>query len=171
MKPYIKYGLIGAGLSTVWTLIGYLMGNESQESLKWIGYAVIISICVFCFRGAILGIRNMKNGFISFKEAFRVAFMTGLVMGIINSVFSYFYFAYINPEFISFILNKAQQDMLDKGMSDEQVEMAISMQKKFMSPAMMGVFGFVFMMIFNALMGLIMSAIMKKENPDDVFNG
>lgn len=169
MKPHVKYALIGTGFSTLWTLIGYLMGNESQESLKWVGWAVILAISIFCFRGAILEVRIAKNGFISFKEAFKICFMTALIMCFINSVFSYFYFAYINPDFVTYILDKAQQDMIDKGLSDEQVEMTIAMQEKFMSPMMMGVWGFVAMIIFNALVGLVTAAVMKKENPDDVF--
>ena len=171
MKPFVKYGLIAAGLSILWSLIGYLLGNETQESLKWVSNIIMISISVLCFRGAIAEVRASQNGFISFKEAFRVSFMTGLIAAIINLGFTYVYFTYINPEFIGFIIEKAQQDMIDKGMGDEQVEMAIKMQSKFMSPPIMSAFAFIFSLIFNVIIGLIMAAIMKKENPDEVFGG
>jgi Protein of unknown function (DUF4199) len=171
MKPYVKYGLIAAGISIAWSLIGYLLGNETQESLKWVSNIVIITVSVLCFRGAIAEVRTAQNGFISFRQAFKVSFLTGLIAAVINLAFTYVYFTYINPEFIGFIIEKAQQDMIDKGMSDEQVEMAIKMQSKFMTPAIMAGFALLFSLVFNAIIGLIMAAIMKKENPDDVFEG
>lgn len=170
MKPYIKYGLIGVGLSTAWTLIGYLMGNDSQESMKWYGWAVIIGISVFCFRGAILEIKNAKAGFISFKEAFTASFFSALLMCLINSIFSYVYFKYINPELIPYILEKTQENMVNGGMSDEQMEIGLSWQRKIMTPFWMSFFGSLVVLIVNALIALIMAAIMKKENPDDVFS-
>lgn len=53
MKPFLKYGLLGAALSIIWTLIGYIMGNEMQEKLKWLSTIIMIAISVFCFIAAI----------------------------------------------------------------------------------------------------------------------
>jgi len=49
MKPFLKYGLLGAALSIIWTLIGYIMGNEMQEKLKWLSTIIMIAISVFLF--------------------------------------------------------------------------------------------------------------------------
>ena len=55
------------------------------------------------------------------------------------------------------------------GISDEQMEMALKMQAKFMTPAIMSMFMFIWMMILSILLSLIMASILKKENPDGIF--
>jgi hypothetical protein len=170
MKPFVKYGLIATGLGTAWTLLGYLLGNETQDSLKWLSNIILISITVLCFRGAILEVRNAQGGFISFKNAFGICFKTGLVMAVLGTAFNFIYFNYINPEFVNFTIEQAQQKLVEQGMSDEQIEMAINMQRKFMSPAWMMVWSFVGSIIFSIIIGLIMSAIMKRDNPEEAFS-
>ncbi len=168
MKPFVKYGIIGALLAFVWTLIGYVMGNETQEKLKWVGFAVMAGIVIYCFRAAILEYRQANEGFISFGKAYGAAFKTGLVMALVSSLLTYVYFAYINPEYIGFALEKAQEQMQEQGLSDEQIQTAVQMQAKFMTPVMMTVMGFVSSLIIYALISLIFAATMKKENPAEL---
>ena len=58
--------------------------------------------------------------------------------------------------------------MQEQGLSDEQIQTAIQMQSKFMTPVMMTVMGFVSSLIIYALISLIFAATMKKENPAEL---
>ncbi|KXK45256.1 MAG: 50S ribosomal protein L31 [Bacteroidetes bacterium OLB10] len=165
MKPFLKYGLLGAALSIIWTLIGYIMGNEMQEKLKWLSTIIMIAISVFCFIAAIKEERLAGEGFISFGKAFGTAFKTGLIMAIIGAIFTYLYFAFINTSYMTFVLEKAQEEMSNRGMDEEQIEMAMKMQSKFITPPVMAGFAFVGGLIVNLIIALILGAAMKKENP------
>ena len=170
MKPHIKYGLIGAGILAAWSLVGFVMGNEMQEKLKWVGYIVTFAVMIFCLRGAINDKKYFHNGFVSFKKAFGTAMLTSLIMWVVYSVFIFIYFKFINPELIPFMMDKAAEEMQNKGgMTDEQIEMGLKMQAKFMTPAIMSMFMFIWMMILSILLSLIMASILKKENPDGIF--
>lgn len=165
MKPFVKYALLGSALSIVWTLIGYIMGNEMQAKLSLLSSIVMIAISIFCFAAAIKEEKAANEGFISFGKAFGTAFKTGLIMAAVGAAFSYLYFEFINTEYVAFMLDKAQEDMANRGMSDEQIEMAIKMQSKFMSPAMMAGIALLGGIVINLIIALIMGAAMKKENP------
>ncbi len=170
MKPHIKYGLIGAGILAAWSLVGFVMGNETQDKLKTIGYIVTFAVVIFCLRAAINDKKYFHNGFLSFKKAFGTAMLTSLVLWLVYAVFIFFYFQFINPEMISFMMDKAAEELQNRGgMTDEQMEMALKMQAKFMTPVMMSVWMFAWMMVVSVIVSLIMAAIMKKENPEGPF--
>lgn len=168
MKSFIKYGIIGSLLAFAWTLVGYVMGNETQEKLKWLSMLVMIIIVVFCFRAVINEEKKANEGFISFGKAFGMAFKTGLVMALCSAVFTYLYFNFINPEYMEFAIQKAQEQMQSQGLSDEQIDMSMKMQAKFMTPAMMTIVAFFSSVIIYVIVSLIMGAIMKKENPNEM---
>ncbi|HQO86684.1 MAG TPA: DUF4199 domain-containing protein [Bacteroidia bacterium] len=168
MKSFIKYGILGALLGFAWTLVGYILGNETQEKLKWLSMLIMIVIVVFCFRAVINEEKKANEGFISFGRAFGMAFKTGLVMAVCSAVFTYLYFNLINPEYMDFAIQKAQEQMQTQGLSDEQIDMSMKMQAKFMTPAVMTIFAFVSSVIIYVIVALIMGAILKKENPNQM---
>jgi hypothetical protein len=52
---------------------------------------------------------------------------------------------------------------MEKGMSDDQIEMAINMQKKMLQPFIMTILTFFGTAIFGFIISLITSAILKKQ--------
>ena len=162
MKPFLKYGLLGAALSIIWTLIGYIMGNEMQEKLKWLSTIIMIAISVFCFIAAIKEERLAGEGFISFGKD--LVFSKQVDNGTIGAIFTYLYFVY-QYKLYDFCSGKAQEEMSNRGMDEEQIEMAMKMQSKFITPPVMAGFAFVGGLIVNLIIALILGAAMKKENP------
>jgi len=65
-------------------------------------------------------------------------------------------------------MQKAQEQMQSQGLSDEQIDMSMKMQAKFMTPAMMTIVAFFSSVIIYVIVSLIMGAIMKKENPNEM---
>lgn len=165
MKPQTKYGLIGAGALILWALVGFLMGNESMETLKWPGYIIICAIMVITMVMCIKDIRTANGGYISFGKAYGASAGTSLITWLIYSVFAFFYFRFINPSMIDYIMDKTREEWENAGMSEEQIEKMSEMTAQWMSPPMMAVWSFVWMMVLSLLLALIISAVMKKENP------
>ena len=64
---------------------------------------------------------------------------------------------------------ETESKMLEKGLSDEQMEPALAMTRKFMSPGIMSLFSILGNAIFGAILALISAAFLKKE--DKSFDG
>lgn len=170
MKPHVKFGLIGAGIIIIWSLIGYVMGNDKMEVMKYPGYIVMLGLMIYTMRGAILEKKNILGGYISFGQGFGISMLTSLITWILYSVFAYFYFKFINPEMIDFIQSMQVAELEKKGMSEEEIDKVVSMSSMWMNPGMMAMWSFIGMMIVSLIVALIISAILKKENPNGMLD-
>jgi hypothetical protein len=114
--------------------------------------------------------RNREmNGAISYGQAlgFGVAIM--LFSGIISALYTLIIFN-LDPSLVDQIKAVQEEAMLKKGLSEEQIEAAIAMSSKMMSPAwmsIMGLFGSVFM---GTIISLITSIFVKKQANEDAFD-
>ena len=109
---------------------------------------------------------KLNNGFISFGECLKIGVTICLIAGLIYAIFSAV-FNMIFPEFIEELMKKTRQVMLKQNpnMTSAQAEMAISMTKKFMNPAIVipattAMFSFI-----GLIYSLIIGAFVKNDNP------
>jgi hypothetical protein len=166
MKPYLKYGLLAAGTGIIISMLTYLLGMDKTDAGQYIGWinAVVMIIAM------IMVIKERRDkelgGYIEFGQAFGTATMTLLIAAAVTAVYTYFYMAVINPSMHDYIIQKQQQGMEEKGLSQEQIDAAMNMTEKFMTPTMMSVFSFLMAMVLGMIIALIIAAIMKKPNPN-----
>lgn len=161
LKQSMVYGGI-VGLATiVISVIAFMLGKADNRSIQWINYLVEVILIV-------IGVKNYRDqhlgGYISYGKALGTGFLIGLVGMIIGLIYFYIFVNYIDTDFIPHLLEKSQEEMSNRGMSDEQIEVAMKYQQKFMTPVWM----IVFASLAGALMNLIFSAIiaifLKKNN-------
>ncbi|MBL7942723.1 MAG: DUF4199 domain-containing protein, partial [Flavobacteriales bacterium] len=107
--------------------------------------------------------KKVNNGFLSFGQGVGLSVLTGLVIGVIMAIFMYVYTKFINPDMIIKIQDKAIEDMQSQGLSDEQIEMSMGMAEMFMSPGFFAISTLIAMPIIFTIIGLIASAIVKKD--------
>jgi len=89
--------------------------------------------------------------------------MLSLVAAVFLVVFNYLFYAVIAPEAIQQGIDFAEQALLERGIPDDQVEIALEMQKKFMTtPYMVGI-GLFGTVLIGLLVSLITSIFTKKE--------
>src|SRR6185295_8673838 len=139
MKPYLKYGLIAAATGIVISMITYLLGLDKTDTGQYIGYLNIIVI-ITVMAMAVKERREELGGYIEFGQAFSTATMTVLIAAAITAVYTYLYVSVINPGFREYTLQKELEKMEAKGMSQEQIDLAMSYTEKFMTPTMMAIF-------------------------------
>jgi hypothetical protein len=74
---------------------------------------------------------------------------------------------FIHPGFINELLDQARANIMTSSpdMSDEQIEQAVEMSAKFMTPVMMTIWGLVTYAAISAIIGLILAIFLKKEDP------
>jgi hypothetical protein len=156
------YGLAGVAL----TLLFYFLGVDLQSRIpQVINYAILITFIS-------MGIKSYRDedlgGFISYGKSLGTGTLIGLFGGIISAIFIVIFFNYIAPEMIQKILDSSQQKLAEKGMSDEQIEQAISITRMFMKPVWLFLFSILGSTFAGFLFSLIISIFTKKE--DNPFN-
>lgn len=164
----LQYGLMSALVYTAVFVIFYLMGADSLlgvgGSLTWL---IPIAFAVL----ACLKAKKDNGGFLEFRKALKISFGVMVLTSLVNMIFSYVLFNFIDPAFAESMtqilmektvrmLSKVggSQDMIDKAVKDTMDKKLYSLSNLFQS--------FMFTCIFNFIIALIISAIVKKKRPE-----
>ncbi|MBK8876258.1 MAG: DUF4199 domain-containing protein [Bacteroidetes bacterium] len=166
MKPNIQYGLILGGILIAISLLIYVLGLEKDETVTTVSGIINIAVPAIV---TFLGIRELRDkyqhGFISFGQGFSCGLVISIIGGALSSIYSFLYFKVINPGMLAYIRLKQEQEMLDRGMSDSDIEKMSGTMDFWTNPAMMSAFAFLGMVILGLVISLISAAILKKEDP------
>jgi hypothetical protein len=158
------YGLITGAAMIVFSLIMFLLDLYLNRTINWIGY-------VFLIAGMVWGTHEYRkkyaNGFLTYGKAFGSCFWIGLFAGVLSSVYLFVFIQFIHPGFINELLDQTRATIASSSpeMTEEQIEQAVSISAKFMSPVMMTVWGLVTYTAISAIIGLILAIFLKKEDP------
>ncbi|MCB0462847.1 MAG: DUF4199 domain-containing protein [Flavobacteriaceae bacterium] len=165
----LNYGLyLGIALIVISVAI-YAIDLKLMANL-WLGIAMLIAIIGFgIFSTA--KVKSHFEGILSFKDAFTAYFITTVVGAVISSIFSYILYTIIDPEAAEQIKQisieatislmegfNAPAETIAKAVEDAEKVDQFSIGNTLKSLA--------FGAIFQAVIGLIVAAIMKKSNPD-----
>ncbi|MBA3648798.1 MAG: DUF4199 domain-containing protein [Chitinophagales bacterium] len=156
-----KWALISAITMFVFSMITYMTKAYLNPTLGWVPYILLLLGMVM----AMLEMRKEQGGFISFGEAFKTGFLFSLITAVTASVLSFIMISYIGTDMIDQIKKMTEGKLLDKGMSEDQIKMAMDISKKFMTPVWMSVWSFAGLLIAGTILALIVSAIIKKNRP------
>ena len=166
-KSAMIYGLYLALALMLFSVILYATGlilNQKIGYVSMIIYVIGIAFAQISYRN------NELDGTISYSQAlgFGVAIM--LFAGIITSFYTMILYTFIDPTLID-QMKIAQEDiLLQRGMSEDQIEMAMKVASKMMTPgwiSIMGLFGSVFM---GTIISLVTSIFVKKQTDEDAFD-
>jgi hypothetical protein len=159
----LKYGVvIGIGI-IIYQLILYIFGLLNNTTL---GNVIFFLLVI----GVLLSVKHFRDhlnrGFLNFGKAFQIGFLTCIFTGIISAVYSYFQYKYLSPHLVNDLLTVAQESLLNKGISEEQVELQSTILEKLMTPAFLSI-AYVFSMGFwGSILSLVIAVVLKRdENP------
>ena len=162
-KVNLTNGAILGLIGIVYSLVMYFMNlflNNAQ------GYAfILIQIVVLYFL-----VKSYRDHFmhrmITFGQALGAGVVICLYYSIIMAIFMYILYAFIDTNLIDKMLAMAEEKLLDRGLSQSQIDAGMSVQSKIMKPgfiAPMSIFGNMFQ---GLIMSLIVAAFVRKEgNP------
>ena len=165
----INYGLyLGIALSlitiTIWFVNLNLMANI------WLGIGILLAAIAFGVVSTAKS-KSIMNGFLTFKEAFSSYFITIAVGVIISQVVSFILFNFIDPD----AAKQIQQITIDStvnmmegfGAPAESIAEAVEKIENTDQFSIVSVLkSTAWSLVFQAVIGLIFAAIMKKSNPD-----
>ncbi len=156
----IRFGIIAAFVSVLSSVILFILNIEFNSISKWIPTIAMISIILVAQKQIVN--TNAPHLF-SLGKLFKVGFIITLIASIAMLVYFFLYSNYIAPDFMDKVLEISRAEMMEKGLSEEQIETGIEMTKKFMSPASMMVISFIVSVILGSLTSLIGAAIFRNE--------
>ncbi len=160
MQNSLKWGALSAGIGIVIGLIMFLAGISLNPDLAWVRWIGFIAALVILF----LGVREKKMedpASFTFGKGWSATLMISIVAGLISSVWVFVYAGYIEPEMIDMTLATQKAAMMQNNMSREQMEQAMKYSSMFISPGGVAVTTLIFYIIGGALLGLIISPIVK----------
>ncbi|WP_310994136.1 DUF4199 domain-containing protein [Aequorivita marina] len=164
-KIALNYGVLLALLSIVLQVISYVLDAHIDRPL-WLTLAqLVISIGVIVY-----GIKAFKSGnagYLTLGQALKTGVAISLVAGLIAVVFNYIFMNYIDPDFIEKTMEFSREQMIqdNPNLTQEQVDNAMDISAKFMSPLIMSAFAIISTLFFGFIISLVSGLIMKRNPP------
>jgi len=169
-KSGIVFGVLFGVIMVLEFVIMYVIG---MKSLVDSSAGVIVNIAnylvlpvFFIFLGCNNYKKNINNGFMSFGECLKTGVSITFIAAIIYATFNVI-FNFIFPEFVDEMISISREAMLSKNpeMTSAQLDMGLSMVKKFMNPLIVFPFTLAMFSFIGLIYSLIIGAILKNEKP------
>ncbi|MGO3182113.1 MAG: DUF4199 domain-containing protein [Aequorivita sp.] len=164
-KIALNYGVLLALLSIVLQVISYVLDVHIDRPWWLTVVQLLISVSVI-----VVGLKAFKTsnaGFLTLGQALKTGVAISLIAGIIAVVFNFIFINYIDPDFIAKALEFSRVQMIEQNpnMSQEQIDNAMEISSKFMSPGVMSAFAVISTLFFGFIISLISGLIMRKNPP------
>lgn len=159
-KSALVSGTLLGVVLVIFSLIMYFLDQTGNKYVSWL--SVILMIAGIVYLQIQYRDKELK-GNMSYGKAFGFAVLMVLVASVITSIFTYLLFSVIDPGLVDKLLAASEEQLTKRGMSGDQIEIAMKYTRKMMSPPLMAVFGLIGNMVWGTIISLITSAITKKE--------
>ena len=168
MSNSVKYGLY-TGIAMV--LLSLLFYALDVKATSWPQYVSIGLLLAGIIVGTLAFRDKCNGGYMSYGRSLGSGVMISLITGVILAVYSYLNSAFLNPEMIQQMMQAAEENMMQKGLSDDQIDQAMSVTNMFMTPAYIAITSLFSMLLWGTLISLLTSIFIKKDNKEfkDVF--
>ncbi len=158
----LRIGLILALIFIIYSLILQLTGLVANQYLSYVNYLITIGGIIWAHKSY----KEMGDGYMSYGQGLGLGVYVAGLAGIISSIFLYLYLTLIDNSMIAIIMEKTRRDMEASGRGDDEIEQALSMTEKMMTPEMIVIFAILGSLLMGLVFSLIISAFTKNSNPE-----
>ncbi|KAF5068330.1 hypothetical protein DSECCO2_244270 [anaerobic digester metagenome] len=161
-----RYGLYTAAAFVLFSLLLYSVDVSRTGWVNYLSFVILIAgiiIATIAYRDKING------GFLSYGRCLSIGVLISLVVGIVMAIYSYVFFSYFDPGALDKLLEASEQEMINRGMSDEEIDLAMPFTEKMMSPVFLSISSLLSMVLYGTVFSLITSIFIRKE--DNSFEG
>jgi len=166
-KNALNGGLILGIVLIIYSILMYFLDLSLEKWVSWVSYILLIAGIVYFtiqYRDHVLG------GTISYAQALGFGVIISLFASVLSAIYSYVFFTFIDPDFIGKIIEMQQTEMLNQGLTEDQVEQSMEMIKGFMTPGVMVAISIPTLTFVGFIFSLITSIFLKKEGAAEVFD-
>jgi len=166
LKPALIYGSILGVAGVLLGLILYFMNLTNETWVLWPSLAVSLAVFIYC----LLAYRNeYLGGFASYGQILKMAIVIGIIATVIAAIYTYLLYGVLDPELLDKSRIAAEERIMNnpripESYYDQAMERVDKMMtiKRMVRMALIGGF------VMNAILGLIISAFVKKEQKADI---
>lgn len=160
----LNYGIMLGAVSILLNVIIYAMGMTYAPhwSIGLLGIAIMIGFIV-------MGIKKFKEfngGFLSLGEALKTGVGIALIGGVVGVLYTLIFTNFIEPDYFAKILEVQEQQLIDYGLTDEQIETQLSMTEKMSGPTMAAGMNLIGSAFLGFIISLIGGLVMKHSDED-----
>lgn len=151
-KASLKYAVIISLLLIIISLVFYTLDMSASQIPQFVSIAIFIAALSW----ALISYRNNDvEGSLSYGGVVGTGVMMSLFIALILAIYSFIYFSYIDTNYVDIKLEEAEEKLIEKGLTDEQIDQGMKYTSMFISPTVFAI-GSIF---FNFLIGLVISLI------------
>ena len=165
-KIALPNGVLLALTTIVISVIVYVMGM-TYEQPWWQSLLNFAAMLWFVIYG-IKAFKKDNSGYLSLAEALKTGLAITLIAGVIGSIFTYLFTTIIEPDFVMNMLEASRVKMIEDNpeMTQEQMDMAMSISEKMMSPGILTAIGVIASLFFGFIISLISGLVLKNNRPE-----
>ena len=162
-KANFTNGLILGLIGVVYTLVLYFLDLYSNQPLGYLFLVIQIFILIYLIK---MYRDNYLHGMMTFGKGLGAGMVICVYSAIISAIFAYILFKFIDTGLIDKQMALAEEKLLERGMSQSQIDAAMVIQKKIMIPEVMAPISLVSSIFLGLITSLIAAAFTRKEgNP------
>ena len=167
LKSHIlQYGLLLSGISVVFALMLFFLDmHYTQESaVNWINWFIMVAVIAL----GIFNFRNTNDGFLTLSQALKLGLGISVISALVAIAYTFVLINFLDPDTIEKTLEIGQNKMLDEypEMTQEQIDQAIEMQRKFSGFGVISTMILIFSLFFGFIVSLITGLILKRNRPE-----
>ena len=168
-----KWGLIFGAISIALTAIAYIVDYSILADWKFGIFVLIGLLAATIYAG--INYRNQIGGFLEYGKAFQHGFILLAISGIISTLFLILMYTVVDTELPAKLtevsIENAQKMMENFGMPEDQMDKALEDARK-RSEGQFSAIGSIksygFALIFYAIVALITSIFVRKNQPEEM---
>ncbi len=166
----IRWAVIMAGISIALTIVLYIVDYTLMVQLKFLFISLLIYMGITVYAG--IDYRNSIGGFMPYGKAFQHGFFILALSGLISTLFGLLLYHVIDPELPQKLIDASVDNaraMMEKfGMPEDKMDEALEKARADTADrfTLLGQLkGYIWIAVFSAVMALITSIFVKKNQP------
>jgi hypothetical protein len=164
-KHAMLYGLYYAILANGLSILLHTTGNPGGTLSKWSG-VVLMAVAVVVIQ---LAYRKAGNGYLTYGQGLGIAFLTMLCASVLVALYTYIFFKF-DTSALEQIRLSAEEQLVNMGMSEDDIERALAISSRFQTPAIFAISAVFSMAFYGAVFGAIAAIFTKKQPPRSIFD-
>ncbi len=158
----LKPALLISGAVIAYSLVIWSVTDsiEQQQNFGWVSY-IILAFGYFYFTKKYRD--NYRDGVLTFGDGFVFMLFITIIYSVIQSLYTYVFMIFIDPDMINKIIEKAEEGFYNKNLTEEQIEQSMKMMSFMFKPWMLTTMTVLGTMFWGTVLSLIMAIFTKKQ--------
>ena len=162
-SDFVSKAILLALILMVLDLIGGFAHLRFETWFRWLPTLVMLALIIVFS----INFGKQQDNEVTYGKVFGYAFKIALIVSVLIFFYSLLSSYVIFPEMRDQLIEKARADMEARGgMTEDQIDQAMTVSKKFMQPIPIGIFAFLATLFFGTISALLGAAFTKKSEPN-----